>query len=313
MSNNDGFYTARFKPAVDLHFLPKEHCSVNVDQIKTIGRNLSEQVRLELTTENGIIPAVYTVGKVHQEEWDRVYVGSKIVDFVKCLHDNTDPCMGRVKAKVTVEGLDEEQAKLQGEFIEQLRDNGQNQRLVVIAPHGGEIENKTDNQAEIVRSEISPDDVSDDVSLWICKGFDKEDKSANERWHITATQINEKSFPMLNTIYYRKFKYAIAFHGWLRDNICVGGSKDNKTVDKLKVEIKDAIWKALRELNSDIQVNVSGCPECPGEFNGDNPDNIVNRLAINGIQIEQCKEVRKNYYRPIAEAVAKAIRPWMSM
>jgi phage replication-related protein YjqB (UPF0714/DUF867 family) len=309
MSNNEEFYTARFKPAVNLHFLPKEQCSVNVDQIKTIGRNLSQQVRLELPTENGIIPAVYTVGKVHEEESDRVYVGSKIVNFVKCLHDNTDPCMGKVKAQVTAEDLNEQQAKLQGEFIEQLSDNGQNQKLVVIAPHGGEIENKTDKQAGIIRNEISPDD----VSLWICKGFDKDDNSAIERWHITSTQINEISFPKLNTIYHRKFKYAIAFHGWLQDNVCVGGCKDNKTVDKLKVEIKDAIQKALREEDSDIQVNVSGCPECPGEFNGDNPDNIVNRLGINGIQIEQCKDARKNYYRPIAEAVAKAFRPWISM
>ena len=190
-----------------------------------------------------------------------------------------------------------------------MSDNGQNQKLVVIAPHGGEIESKTDKQAEIVRKEIS----CDDVSLWICKGFDQEDKSAAERWHITATQINEKSFPMLGKIYERKFKYAIAFHGWLQDNICVGGYKDNETVVKIKVEIRNAIENALREKNSDIQVNVSGCPECPEAFNGDNPDNIVNRLGINGIQIEQCKLARTHFHEVIAQAVAKAILPWINM
>jgi phage replication-related protein YjqB (UPF0714/DUF867 family) len=305
MSNNEELYTARFKPRDDLHDLPKEHCSANVDQIKTIGRDLYQQVRLELPTANGIIPAIYTVGNVHEEGSDLVYVGKKIEQYVKCLEPyNTDPCEGKVKAEVTKD-LNEDDARLQGEFIEQLSDNGQNQKLVVIAPHGGEIESKTDKQAEIVRNEISPDE----VSLWICKGFDEEDKSAYERWHITSTEISEKSFPKLNTIYGPKFEYSIAFHGWDRDNICVGGRKDNNTVDKLKVEIKDAIEKTLKEQGSNIQVNVSGCPECPGAFNGDKDENIVNRLGTNGIQIEQCSEARKQYYSYIAKAVADTIRP----
>jgi phage replication-related protein YjqB (UPF0714/DUF867 family) len=309
MSNNEEFYTARFKPRDDLHDLPKEHCSANVDQIKTIGRDLYQQVRLEIPTANGIIPAIYTVGNVHEEGSDLVYVGKKIEQYVKCLQPyNTDPCEGKVKAEVT-KNLNEDDARLQGEFIEQLSDNGENQELVVIAPHGGEIENKTDQQAEIVRNEISPDH----VSLWICKGFDQEDKSAYERWHITSTQINEKSFPKLNTIYERIFKYAIAFHGWTEDYICVGGS-ENQTPPDLKVRIKNAIRETLLAKGSDIQVYASDSPEgCPGAFNGDSEDNIVNRLGTNGIQIEQCKEARKQYYTYIAKAIADTIRPWINM
>ena len=194
---------------------------------------------------------------------------------MNCLQpQNTDPCIGEVKAQVTAEGITDKQAETYGEFIEQLSDYSQNQKLVVIAPHGGEIEKNTDKQAEIVGNQCS----SEDVSLWICKGFDKGDKSAYERWHITSTEISEKSFPKFNTIFGRTFEYSIAFHGWTNNNICVGGRK-NKTVDKLKVELKDAIQNTLREQGSNIQVNVSGCLECPEGFNGDSEDNIVNRLG----------------------------------
>ncbi|HSA73830.1 MAG TPA: hypothetical protein VLD84_07745 [Nitrososphaeraceae archaeon] len=65
--------------------------------------------------------------------------------------------------------------------------------------------------------------------------------------------------------------------------------------------------------NTDILVNVSGCPECPRAFNGDSPDNIVNRLGTNGIQIEQCKLAREDFHDVIAKAVAKIIRPYLSM
>jgi phage replication-related protein YjqB (UPF0714/DUF867 family) len=303
--SDTGYYSARFARDESLW---REHCSANFDKIQMIGRHLKEQVRLEFPVENGIIPAVYTIKEVHQEEPDRVFVGNKISKFVKCLQlQNADDCKGEVKAQLTAEGLNAKQAEEYGDFIEELSDKDQNQKLVVIAPHGGEIEINTDKQAEIFGKEFS----AEDVSLWICKGFDKGDKSAYERWHITATQINENSFPKLNTIYRRHFKYAIAFHGWTEDHICVGGSK-NQTPPDLKVRVKNAIQEALLANGSDIRVYASDTPEgCPGGFNGDSEDNIVNRLGINGIQIEQCIVARKQYYAYIAKAVVDTIRPWI--
>src|SRR5262249_4905901 len=135
MSNTEGFYPAQFKPGNDLHELSKEHCSANLNQLKMIGRDLYQQVRLELPTTNGIIPAIYTVGNIHEDESDLMYVGKKIEYFVKCLQPhNTGPCEGKVIAKLAKD-LSEHDARTQGEFIEQLSDNGQNQKLLVIAPH----------------------------------------------------------------------------------------------------------------------------------------------------------------------------------
>ena len=73
----------------------------------------------------------------------------------------------------------------------------------------------------------------------------------------------------------------------------------------MKDEIKNAIKNALDERNADIEVYVSPCPN--GNLNGDKPENIVNRLGTNGIQIEQCKIARTKYHGDIAKAVANVI------
>ena len=111
---------------------------------------------------------------------------------------------------------------------------------------------------------------------------------------------SEKSFPKLNAIFGQKFEYSIAFHGWTQDSICVGGSADNDLID----EIRDAIKVALQAEGSDIDVKSSDCPE---DFNGNNPDNIVNRLGIKGIQIEQSRKARHDFHDVIAQAVVNAI------
>jgi phage replication-related protein YjqB (UPF0714/DUF867 family) len=73
----------------------------------------------------------------------------------------------------------------------------------------------------------------------------------------------------------------------------------------LKCDIRCAIMKALEGANPDIKVHVSPCPD--GNFNGDSPENIVNRLGTNAIQIEQCKIARTKYHENIAKAVAGVI------
>ena len=48
---------------------------------------------------------------------------------------------------------------------------------------------------------------------------------------------------------------------------------------------------------------------CPEDFNGNDPRNIMNRLAANGIQIEQSRDASNDYHDKIAKAVADVIDP----
>jgi phage replication-related protein YjqB (UPF0714/DUF867 family) len=297
-------YTAQFKPdkdRFDIHHR-REHCSANSNQIDMIGLNRGQQVRIERPTASGTTLALYTIIDTHEEEPDAVFVGYTDVedDLGKRLGlSNTKPFTGNLNAQVTAADLTVSQARCNSEFIEQLDDNGDHRGLIVIAPHGGDIEEYTDEQAEHVGKQLS----SKCVSVWVCKGFKKGGR-AFDRWHITSTDISEKSFPKLKTVFGRRFEYAVAFHGMERDSICIGGSKS--LPDRLKKDIKKAIKDAV--CGSGIDVATEG-PGCPDNFNGNCKENIVNRLGTIGVQIEQSMEARKCYGIQIANAVANVIGP----
>jgi phage replication-related protein YjqB (UPF0714/DUF867 family) len=295
-------YTAQFKPDKDRFDPPhhREHCSANSNQIHMIGLNRYQQVRIERPTANGTTLALYTIVDTYEEEPNDVFIDYRNPDDLKARLDlnpnNIEAITGNLNAQVTAVGLTVSQARCNSEFIEQLDDNGHHRGLVVIAPHGGDIEEYTDEQAEHIGKQLS----SKCVSVWVCKGF-KEHGGALDRWHITSTDISEESFPKLKTVFGRCFEYAVAFHGMKRDSICIGGT----IPDPLKQEIKEAIEKAV---SFKIKVATEG-DGCPPNFNGNNPNNIVNRLGTIGVQIEQSEEARKCYRIQIADAVANVIGP----
>jgi phage replication-related protein YjqB (UPF0714/DUF867 family) len=107
--------------------------------------------------------------------------------------------------------------------------------------------------------------------------------------------------PLLNSIIFRGFRYAVAFHGFDNPNIphdiLVGGLAP----DALKKNVKEAIEGVV---GSDFTVHITKPDE---QFGGDDKRNIVNRLTVggaNGIQIEQKIGPREKYAQPIADAVA---------
>ena len=283
----------------------REHCLANLSQINMIGRDRCQQVRIERPTATRTARALYTVIDVHDEEPDIVFVDKNPDDRWNRLElSSADHFPGKVNAQVTAVGLTDAEAEASNEFIENLGDNGHNHGLIVIAPHGGNIKKYTDEQAEHVGQKSSFEYVSE----WICKGF-KKGGGAFNRWHITSTDISEESFPKSKTVMRRHFEYSVAFHGWGGDSICIGGSS---TADYLKLKIKKAIEGAISD--SDIVVTVvkddhDNAYGCPKGFNGNSPENIVNRLSTKGLQIEQCERARKYYGIDIADAVADVIGP----
>jgi poly-gamma-glutamate hydrolase-like protein len=167
----------------------REHCSANRNQINKIGISQGQQVRIirPLAKGNSTL-AVYTVSDIHDQKRNTVYLGYKDPKDLQARLEllNMDPFKGKVEAQVT-KNLAEAEAEAKSEFIERLIDDGHNSKLIVIAPHGGNIEIHTDEQAERVCEQL-PDRY---VSAWMCKGF-KQEGGAYDRWHITSTDISEK-------------------------------------------------------------------------------------------------------------------------
>jgi hypothetical protein len=95
-------------------------------------------------------------------EISEYYHHTKIVDwagFDGARVANMEPFQGKINPDVDAEAY--------SEFVEHLTDDGDNRELVVIAPHGGDIEEHTDEQAE----EVAKQPPSKGVSVWMCKGL----------------------------------------------------------------------------------------------------------------------------------------------
>ena len=270
----------------------EEHCSADPEQLAAIGRARGHQIRIRRSESEDV--CLYTIGEVRPETPATIVRMARAARarLTPDARDTPDAFAALVTAQVPHPTLTDEEAETCSEFVERLTDDGVHAGLVAIAPHGGAIEEWTDQQAERVASQLAPKG----VSSWRCKGW-RQDGGAFRQWHITSIDIHEGSFPLLNSIICRRFTYAVAFHGFSQDHILIGGG----ACDALKQEICAAIQCAIA--GSDIVVKIATTTD---NFGGDSPDNIVNRLANGGgIQIEQSKTARDDYWQQIADGVAE--------
>jgi phage replication-related protein YjqB (UPF0714/DUF867 family) len=269
-----------------------EHCSADPEKLAEVGRACGQQVRIQRSRSHY---AVYTVSEVRQENPDTIVrMGANGRQRL----DTSAEFSSTLTARVPHPTFTAVQAEANSEFIERLKDNGSHKGLVAIAPHGGDIEKYTNLQAERVAARLA----AQAVSAWRCKGW-KQPEGAFARWHITSIDIHPASFPLLQRISSRGLRYAVAFHGFGRQEILIGGT----AAGPLKAEIKGAIERAIA--GSGIAVRIA----TPDEgYGGDSPRNIVNRLTAGGeygIQIEQSFSARESYWQTIADAVADVYGP----
>jgi phage replication-related protein YjqB (UPF0714/DUF867 family) len=269
----------------------QEHCSVDGRLLGSVGAVLGQQMRIRRTATEY---ALYTVSERRDEE-DADVVRLGLTGRRRLGTDDTFD--GAVVLPAADPTMSERDAEACGELVERLDDDGERRGLIVIAPHGGDIERHTDEQAERVASRLA----GFGVSTWRCKGWKerREDGSggALDCWHVTSTEIDPSSFPGLGSVIDRGFTHAVAFHGLDESEILIGGTAPAV----LKEEIMCAIEAAT---GSDILVRVATPDD---KFGGDDPCNIVNRLTLRsagGIQIEQSLPARRDHGAAIADAVA---------
>jgi phage replication-related protein YjqB (UPF0714/DUF867 family) len=271
-----------------------EHCSADPDLLGTIGRALGHQVRIK---RNPSETALYTVGVADGTPGTFEPI-VRMGDRGLARLGATDGFPGTVDARVPDEALTDERAEAEGEFVERLLDNGINRGFIVIAPHGGEIERRTDDQAVCVLAGLH----DRAVSGWLCRGF-SVGGGAFRHWHITSTDLHEASFPKLARVIGRRFRFAVAFHGFDDDDVDHDVLLGGIAPDGLKLEVKSAIEAAVPSLKVHIA-------EPDEKYGGDSKRNVVNRLAAGGaaIQIEQKPHVRVDHGRAVADAVARVYR-----
>jgi phage replication-related protein YjqB (UPF0714/DUF867 family) len=265
-----------------------EHCSVDPESLVAIGREVRQQVRI---ARAGDERGIYTVFESIPDAAGVVRMGPN--GLLRLGKEGA--FAGAIDSEVPNRTLNDGDAETGNEFVERLVDDDPTQaRLIVLAPHGGKIEPHTDEQALSVATALS-------ATCWLCKGW--HHRGAKRHWHITSAEINEASFPLLDTVMARGFTYAVAFHGMDEEEILIGGAAP----EALKHEVKGAILVATS--GSGIKVRVADPSDV---FGGDDPHNIVNRIAAggaNGVQIEQSAPARDDFGAAIAAAVVDVFRP----
>jgi len=95
----------------------------------------------------------------------------------------------------------------------------------------------------------------------------------------------------------RRFCHGVAFHGFERN----GNEADIYIGGRAAPSLKAAIATALARLNAPLQVKIS-TEKDPPKFQGFSRENLINRIAGQGVHIEQSSRARE-----IGDDIAKAI------
>lgn len=250
-----------------------EHCLLPPAVLREAGVGVGRQVRLRRGDQGALFTVAGTTGSAVVSPAGRERIGLNGDDAV------------------VVDGTvhTDEDDPLSGTFEEEVKPGGD--RIVVCAPHGGLIEPWTNSQARILNEAV-------DATAWVCRGT-WPGGGAFDRWHITANDVHPDSFPGLARVADRGFDHAVAFHGWAREGVGIGGTAPAP----LREAVRDAVAAVLPE---SIPVRLV----TDGPCSGTNPGNVVNRLVRGergGIQLEQSLRARDDHSDEIAEAVVDVL------
>lgn len=275
----------------------REQLCVHPRFLRRTGLKRRSQIRL-VSTETGYA-ALYTIA----------HAVTDMPDDLTFLcgpdaYDKLGIAQGTFTATLSTKVVDTEisdaQAQTDGEMIEVLSDDGSQSDLIILSPHGGDIEGFTADMADTMYSNIIGG--AKNASHWGLNGYVEAGYPSNgtDKWHITSVDVYPDNYPQLSTIIDRNFTYGISFHGFSGTNsVEVGGTAS----DTFKNDVVAAIEGAV---GAEVTVQVTDNEYILGE----SPRNITNRLSPNDntVQVEMTYDVRSNYSTQIANALGDHYR-----
>lgn len=275
-----------------LEYLTDTNCTMDPELASANDVEVGQQVRIKVknaSTKYGLV----TVHSLYQDGTDNNDVRFRA--SARARFDQSDSFDAYLEGcdQAPLHGKDNTWLNSNDEFGELLDETDTSHTdLAICAPHGGMIENYTDEMAKWAYDKMVS--LSKSASCWRCIGH-QDVIGAYTAWHITSTEISRLSFPYLDQIGDRNFSHAVSFHGFSEADIAVGGAAPSA----LKTEVKEAIENVVGQAY-DVTVVTTG------PYAGVSEDNFVNWLTdgSGGVQIELPYGARQNYGQSIAEAVA---------
>lgn len=280
-----------------------ERCSADPGMLQSIGRAVGHQVRIKrVDPDNPGFLALYTVAEANPPADLGDPSRANVVRTGQTGRERLGK-PGEMRAVVQAKVVDHPPPSSGVRFFEEVVEDVRTQTyFIAIAPHGGDIEKCTDDEAKYLGRELASNGYP--ATAWICKGFGDGDgpKGASARWHITSTDLNPASFPLLSGVATRRFCHGVAFHGFSKRpndaDLYIGGGASER--------LKKAIRHELLAANLPLQIRIA-TKDDDRKFQGSEAENLINRLAAQGIQIEQSSAARK-FGEEIANAIATVYR-----
>jgi hypothetical protein len=314
----------------------REHCRVTQTLLDDLGRQAGEQIRLflpSLTVTATSQSALYTADLYTDAE----NPGTILMDDLAIwkINDATAIAAGATLSAGAF-GLAPSctdgtflfgEASASKSFVERHTVVGESTpQLLVIAPHGGNVDQLTASQADSALATLGS--LGKCALGWICEGKWGSNQTFN-RWHITTDDLQPASFPALAELLactpaYQPgvaFRYVVAFHGngGPGPSVIVGGRAELAA----RQAVHDALVAALAGTGTRVCVAGpladTGGADCSGldvgSLGASSSTNLINRLSPNdgtvagqgGIQIEQSLDVRTSHGTEVAGAVATAL------
>jgi hypothetical protein len=178
-----------------------ERCSADPGMLQSIGRAVRHQVRITQADD----PAFFALYTVAQANPSADLGDPSRADVVRTGLAGRERLgtPDEMEAVVQAAVVDVEPPCSGVRFFEVAEDDRTQTYFIAIAPHGGDIEKHTDDEAEHLRSELAASGYP--ATTWMCKGFGDGLMGAFARFHITSPDLNPASFPLLSRIATRKF------------------------------------------------------------------------------------------------------------
>lgn len=262
----------------------REHIGVDVDlyrQMKASGLLLLND-QVVLTIGSYKCPLTVEILESHSVITE-VRIGTDAATRLNA----TLPTTGTLTAYAPDTPVDDAAAQAAGQYYESKTDNGSNTVMIVIAPHGGNIEADTDTLATAAKTALDAASPNAKLtSLWIGKGYGLGGQSSYDRHHISTVDTCVRLNPVLDTIDARGWSYCLAFHGQSTNSrIDIGcPTAQNAFVDALVTALQgDAALSGVTIARSSDTVEIAGA----------DLNNLGNRLAASHyVQFEIGPNVR---------------------
>jgi phage replication-related protein YjqB (UPF0714/DUF867 family) len=188
--------------------------------------------------------------------------------------------------------LSDAEAQAQGGHIEALDDNGVDDAMLIMAPHGGDMEPYTSLQA--LRFYAAMLALGKECVCYQTRGYSITAMTPSVKWHTTMVDFDTTSFPLLGNVATRLYTYCASFHGFTDVmKIELGGRAPDVDKNIVKAALEAAIPGLTVSLNPDPTIE------------GNSPRNPINRYCSGdrSMQLEQSYDVRRDHWQTVCDTM----------